>query len=123
VLIGHSMGGLVIKRAYLLVKGKQDFASLTARIQGILFLAIPHRGSDMAQVLLKLLNLIGGQRPYVTDLNRDSQAINSINDEFPEKCQDLLLYSFYKTIHTSFGVKKSLIIDRDLAIIGYVNER
>lgn len=117
------MGGLVIKRAYLSAKAKQEYASLAARIQGVLFLATPHRGSDLAQVLSKLLNLMGGQRPCVTDLNRDSEALRLINDEFPERCQDLLLYSFYETLPTSFAVRKSLVVERDLATMGYANER
>ncbi|TVY35936.1 Vegetative incompatibility protein HET-E-1, partial [Lachnellula subtilissima] len=123
VLVGHSMGGLVIKRAYLSAKARQEYASLAARIQGVIFLATPHRGSDVAQVLLKLLNLMGGQRPYVTDLNRDSETIRLINDEFPERCQDLLLYSFYETLPTSFAIRKSLVVERDLATMGHANER
>lgn len=117
------MGGLVIKQAYLSAKGKQIYASLAARIQGVLFLATPHRGSDLTQVLLKLLDLMGRQRPYVTDINRNSPALRSINDNFPERCSDLLLYSFYETLPTSFVVRKSLVVERDLATMGYINER
>jgi WD40 repeat protein len=117
------MGGLVIKRAYLLAKVKQQYANLAVRIQGILFFATPHRGSDLAQFLTKVLNLMGGQRHYVSDLNRDSEALRLINDEFPEQCHELLLYSFYETLPTSFKVKKSLVVERDLATMGYANER
>lgn len=116
------MGGLVIKRAYLLARAKKEFASLVSRIQGILFLATPHRGADCAQLLSKVLNLMGGKRDYVNDLNRDSTALHSINDEFPDCCQDLLLYSFYETIPTSFAVTKNVIVGRDLATMGYANE-
>jgi hypothetical protein len=123
VLVGHSMGGLVIKRAYLLTTAKQGYASLASRIQGILFLATPHRGSDCAQVLSKLLSLTGGQRPFVTDLNRNSEALQSINEEFPDCCHKLLLYSFYETIPTNFAIRKSFVVERDLATMGYANER
>ncbi|OBT39306.1 hypothetical protein VE00_10073 [Pseudogymnoascus sp. WSF 3629] len=122
VFVGHSMGGLVIKRAYLLARAKNEFATLVSRIQGILFLATPHRGADCAQLLSKVLNLVGGKRGYVNDLNRDSTALHSINDEFPDCCQDLILYSFYETIATSFAVTKSVIVGRDLATMGYTNE-
>jgi WD40 repeat protein len=117
------MGGLVIKKAIISTKTKTEYAPLAFRIQAALFLATPHRGADLAQALSKLLNLMGGHRPYVTDLNRDSEALRSINDEFPDLCQDLLLYSFYETLPTSFGVRKSLIVERDLATMGYANER
>ncbi|OBT63059.1 hypothetical protein VE03_08153 [Pseudogymnoascus sp. 23342-1-I1] len=116
------MGGLVIKQAYLIARAKNEFASLVCRIQGMLFLATPHRGADCAQLLSKVLNLMGGKRGYVNDLNRDFTALHSINDEFPDCCQDLLLYSFYETIPTSFAVTKSVIVGRDLATMGYANE-
>lgn len=117
------MGGLVIKRAYLLAKGKQDLSPLAARIQAILFLATPHRGSDLAQTFSKILGLSGGSRPFVADLHRDSLEIRSINEEFPQHCADLSLYSFYETLPTSFGVRKVLVVERDLATLGYANER
>ncbi|TVY68623.1 Vegetative incompatibility protein HET-E-1, partial [Lachnellula suecica] len=123
VLVGHSMGGLVIKRAFILAKQKEEFYSLAQRIGTILFLATPHRGADLAQLLTKMLNLSSGNRPFVTDLHRNSLATQSINDEFPQHCQELQLYSFYETLPTSFGVTKSLVVDKDLATLGYANER
>ncbi|KAL8895234.1 MAG: hypothetical protein Q9192_003767 [Flavoplaca navasiana] len=123
VLIGHSMGGLVIKRAYILAQQKEDFVSTARRIQAIFFLATPHRGADLAQLLTKILNIASGQRPFVADLHRNSLATQSINDEFPQYSQDLQLFSFYETLPTSFGVGKSLVVDKDLAILNYVNER
>ena len=117
------MGGLVIKRAYILAQQKDDFISTARRIQAIFFLATPHRGADLAQLLTKILNLSPGQRPFVTDLHRNSLATQSINDEFPQHSQDLQLFSFYETLPTSYGVGKSLVVDKDLAILNYVNER
>ncbi|CAL8582709.1 hypothetical protein XPA_008358 [Xanthoria parietina] len=102
------MGGLVIKRAYILAQQKDDFAS-TAR--------------HLAQLLTKILNITTGQRPFVADLHRNSLATQSINDEFPQYSQDLQLFSFYETLPTSYGVGKSLVVDKDLAILNYVNER
>ena len=117
------MGGLVIKRAYILAQQKDDFASTARRIQAIFFLATPHRGADLAQLLTKILNITTGQRPFVADLHRNSLATQSINDEFPQYSQDLQLFSFYETLPTSYGVGKSLVVDKDLAILNYVNER
>ncbi|KAL9581454.1 MAG: hypothetical protein Q9212_003889 [Teloschistes hypoglaucus] len=123
ILVGHSMGGLVIKRAYILAQQKDNFASTARRIQAIFFLATPHRGADLAQLLTKILNFSPGQRPYVADLNRNSLATQSINDEFPQYSQDLQLFSFYETLPTSYGIGKSMVVDKDLAVLNYVNER
>ncbi|KAL8915769.1 MAG: hypothetical protein Q9172_006680 [Xanthocarpia lactea] len=121
VLVGHSMGGLVIKRAYILAQQKDTFKSTARRIQAIFFLATPHRGADLAQLLTKILNLSPGQRPFVTDLHRNSFATQSINDEFPRYSQDLQLFSFYETLPISYSI--GLVVDKDIAILNYVNER
>ncbi|MCJ1401865.1 hypothetical protein MMC11_005082 [Xylographa trunciseda] len=117
------MGGLVIKRAYILAKQKEEFNVLADRVRTILFLATPHRGADIAQLLSKILNLSTGARPFVADLHRNSIATQSINDEFPQYCQNLQLYSFYETLPISYGVGKTLVVDKDLATLGYANER
>lgn len=117
------MGGLVIKKAYILARQFQGFEMLAHRVSTIFFLATPHRGSDLAQLLTKILSVASGARPFVTDLHRNSLATQSINDEFPHHCKDLQLYSFYETLPTSYGVGKSLIVDKDLATLGYPNER
>ena len=113
----------MIKRAYILAKQREDFLSLAQRVRTILFLATPHRGADLAQLLTKILSVTSGARPFVADLHRNSIATQSINDEFPQHCQDLQLYSFYETLPTSYGIGKSLVVDKDLATLGYANER
>lgn len=117
------MGGLVIKKAYILARQIEEFEPLAHRVSTIFFLATPHRGADLAQLLTRVLSVTSGARPFVTDLHRNSLATQSINDEFPQHCQDLQLYSFYETLPTSYGVGKSLIVDKDLATLGYPNER
>ena len=123
ILIGHSMGGLVIKKAFILARQFQEFESIARRAKAIFFLATPHRGADLAQLLSKILQVTSGARPFVNDLHRNSLATQSINDEFPQHCQDLQLYSFYETVPMSFAMSKSLVVDKDLATLGYRNER
>ncbi|KAL9136204.1 MAG: hypothetical protein Q9175_002593 [Cornicularia normoerica] len=122
ILIGHSMGGLVIKRAYIMAKQKEGYEKLSQRAKAILFLATPHRGADLAQLLTKVLNLSPGARPFVKDLHRNSLATQSINEEFPQYCQDLRLYSFYETLPMAYGLGKSLVVEKDAAVLGYPNE-
>ncbi len=38
VFVGHSMGGLVIKRAYIIAKQKREFQGLADRVKTIMFL-------------------------------------------------------------------------------------
>lgn len=117
------MGGLVIKKAYLLARQFPELESIAERVRAIFFLATPHRGSDLATLLTRILHVTQGSRPFVQDLHRNSLATQSINDEFPRHCQNLQLFSFYETLPTNYGVGKGLVVDKDLAILGYSNER
>ncbi|KFZ16946.1 hypothetical protein V501_01985 [Pseudogymnoascus sp. VKM F-4519 (FW-2642)] len=96
---------------------------IATRTKAMFFLATPHRGSDLATTFTKILNLTSGSRPFVMDLHRNSQITQSINDEFPTLCEELQLYSFYETMPTSIGVTKSIIVQREMATLGYRNER
>lgn len=123
VLVGHSMGGLVIKRAFILAKQKEAFSSIADRIRAFVFIGTPHRGAKYAHTLTRLLSLSPGQRPFVTDLHPNSVAVQSINEDFPLYCQDLHLFSFLETLPTSFGVIKNVIVDEASATLGYTNEK
>ncbi|KAH0562634.1 hypothetical protein GP486_002685 [Trichoglossum hirsutum] len=109
--------------AYILARQFQEFESLARRICTIFFLATPHRGADLAQTLTKILHMVSGPRPFVQDLHRNSLATQSINDEFPRHCKDMQLFSFYETLPMNYGIGKGLIVDKDLAVLGYANER
>lgn len=116
------MGGLVIKKAFILARQMQEYDSVAGRVRAIFFLATPHRGSDLAQTLSRILH-VAGPRPFVDDLHRNSIATQSINDEFPQHCAELHLHSFYETIPMSYVTGKGLIVDKDSATMGYRNER
>lgn len=117
------MGGLVIKKAFILARQHLEFEMLARRVRTIFFLATPHRGADLAQKLSRILQISSGPRPFVADLHRNSLATQSINDEFPQHCQGLQLFSFYETLAINYGLGKSLIVDKDMATLGYHNER
>ena len=123
VFVAHSMGGLVVKKAHILAQQMHEFVSIAERVHTIFFLATPHRGSDLAALLTKIMQVGHGAGPFVQDLHRYSVAIQSINDEFPHHCQQLQLFSFYETLPTSYIVGKSLVVEKESAILGYNNER
>ena len=117
------MGGLVGKKAFILAQQFQEFGSIAERLHAIFFLATPHRGSDMAALLTRILHVAHGARPFVQDLHRNSLATQSINDEFSHHSQKLQLFSFYETLPTNYGIGKGLVVDKDMAMLGYPNER
>ncbi|KAI1861138.1 hypothetical protein JX265_009757 [Neoarthrinium moseri] len=123
IFIGHSMGGLVIKKAFIMGTQIPEFQSLVARTYAIFFLATPHQGADIAQTLSRLLALAPGSRPFVNDLFPQSPALQSINDEFPRVSGHLQLFSFYETKSMNYGVGKGLIVEKHAAVMNAPNER
>ncbi|MCJ1351615.1 MAG: hypothetical protein MMC33_001599 [Icmadophila ericetorum] len=122
ILIGHSMGGLVLKVAYILAHEDARDPEYGQRIRCLFFLATPHRGSALAALLNNTLRLSGvlSAKPYVGDLERNSASAQRINDDFKRCVNDSVsLWSFYETVQTSMGVASSLIVDRESAILGF----
>ena len=112
----------MIKCTYIMARQKEGYEQLAQRVKAILFLATPHRRADLAQLLTKVLNVSPGARPFVKDLHPNSLATQSINEEFPQFYQDLRLYSFYETLPITYSLDKSLIIEKDAAVLRYPNK-
>ncbi|KAI4093207.1 MAG: hypothetical protein LQ344_003034 [Seirophora lacunosa] len=125
VFVGHSMGGLVIKKACILAKHDPNFKELASRFHSIYFLATPHRGADNAQLLNRILkaSVAFNAKDYVNDLIPNSGAIQAINDDFRHIFHDLQLWSFYETVKTNLGVSQGLIVEKDSAALGLPQER
>ncbi|KAF9893519.1 hypothetical protein FE257_010831 [Aspergillus nanangensis] len=124
ILVGHSMGGLVIKKAFILAR---DVNTFHGRIKSIFFLATPHRGSDFAHILNNILNIsgVGSSRHYIHDLSTSSASAKLINEDFGKYASDIPIFSFYETLRMSMGVTSALIVEKNSAILGpgYKNER
>lgn len=121
VFVAHSMGGIVVKKVLILAKQDPIYHKIASRIHSLFFLATPHRGSDIAQLLGKVLQLFGvyGSKAYVENIVPNSEAIHSINDQFRHICHEVQLWSFFETVKTSLG----LIVEKDSAILGLPRER
>ncbi|CAG9940049.1 unnamed protein product [Clonostachys rosea f. rosea IK726] len=126
IMLGHSLGGLIIKKsdqAFLLARETPEFQS---RIQTIFFLGTPHRGSKYAKILSRILSLSGSSSPnYVKDLELDSVATRVLNDDFSKQAHDIHIYSFYETKEMKLGVTSGIVVPRTSAILGpgFENER
>ena len=124
LLVGHSMGGLVIKRAYAIAVQHPGYEDLSIRIKGIFFIATPQRGSNLAPILGHIFRLSSGSKPFLKDLKSNSDVVQIINTEFGMHAKDLLLYSFYETKKLSLSALKDvLIVPKEDAVLNYHNEQ
>ncbi|OBT60774.1 hypothetical protein VE03_09745 [Pseudogymnoascus sp. 23342-1-I1] len=113
-----------IGEAFLLGRNDPEYSDIISKVSSILFLATPHRGSNLAELLNKILQVSFRHTPkqYITDLNRNSPALESMNDEFRHVARALKIVSFYETLPTSIGMKKMIIVAKDSAVLGYADE-
>jgi PGAP1-like protein len=119
VLIGHSMGGLVIKKACIISRQNPTFYDIGKRIHSIFFLATPHRGSDLAQTLNNVLRVMStGSRPFVANLERGSEATQILNDQFRHCYKGIHIHSFIESVPMNWGVGVGLVVDKESSTLG-----
>ncbi|KAI8628819.1 hypothetical protein F5Y19DRAFT_98111 [Xylariaceae sp. FL1651] len=122
ILVGHSMGGCVAKKAYILARQDITCKDLAARIFSLFFLGTPHRGSDLAAILQNMLAVAWGAKPFVSDLLPNSATLGEINDAFRHYAGDLHIWSFYETLPVKAKVLNRIVVEKYSATLGYSNE-
>jgi pimeloyl-ACP methyl ester carboxylesterase len=86
-LIGHSMGGLIIKQMLRNSESSSrlhsDIAQFYAHVKKVAFIATPHAGSDQAN-LMALLSIIVRPSPASDGLLRNSPGLKDLNQWYRE---------------------------------------
>jgi len=78
------------------------------QIRAVLFLSTPHRGTDLAETLNRILSVsIFNHAPkqYINELKQNSPLIQDINEDFRNYSPKLQIFSFYETLKTAMGPK------------------
>ena len=144
VVVAHSLGGLVFKKArmyqptefqyhglanckHVVIQGslKEKYKDIASRIKAVLFLGTPHHGTDLAETLNRVLksSFFGhSQKEYVNELSRNSSTIEEMHELFRHHSRNLQIFSFYETVATSVGPLTMMIVDKASSVLGYDNE-
>ncbi|KAK3934282.1 hypothetical protein QBC46DRAFT_368322 [Diplogelasinospora grovesii] len=123
ILVGHSMGGNVAKKAYILARQDPSCKDFAGRVHSMIFLGTPHHGSNLAATLDNVLSAAWGKKLYVKDLAPNSQILTHINDAFRHVAPDIHLWSFYETLPVRGSIMNRIVVEKDSATLGYPNER
>ncbi|KAM0323257.1 hypothetical protein ACHAQA_008848 [Verticillium albo-atrum] len=123
ILVTHSMGGLVTKKAYLLGIHDKLYKDVVQSISAVVFLSTPHRGTDLAKTLTRVLSAsFQSSKSFISDLNKSSPAIEELNEQFRHLAPNLSIWSFYETLETAIGPKKIMVLEKDSSVLGYSTE-
>jgi hypothetical protein len=72
-----------------------------------MFLATPHRGTNLAELLNRILSIsFQSPKSFIVDLKKSSPALEELNDQFRHIAPRLSIVSFYETLYTTVGPKK-----------------
>ncbi|MCZ8547815.1 alpha/beta hydrolase [Mesorhizobium qingshengii] len=87
VFVCHSLGGLLVKQILRTAKDSTDIAwqNIAESCAGVLFLATPHSGSSLANLLHSFAG--GFTSPHVTKLLSDTSDLEELNASFRTFCQ------------------------------------
>ncbi len=86
-----------------------DYKQIISSVKSIIFLSSPHRGTNLVDILNRILSVsIFNHSPkeYLSELSRNSPALEELNEQFRHVASSLEIFSFYETLETPIGPKK-----------------
>ncbi|MCJ1396007.1 hypothetical protein MMC18_008893 [Xylographa bjoerkii] len=131
IFVVHSMGGLVFKRvgrpalAYISGQSNPEYKNVVSAVRAVLFLSTPHRGTNLAVVLNRILaaSFLGhNSKPYIAELVKSSSTIEALNEDFRCIAPKLDLFCFYETLQTTVALKSMMVLEKESSILGYPGE-
>ena len=123
IFVVHSMGGLVVKKAYILGQNDMNYNKMVHSITAMVFLGTPHRGSGFAEMLNRiLLASFQTAKGFIADLDKQSSALADLNETFRHFAEKLTIWSFYETKLMRVAGQRLMIVEKDSAILGYPAE-
>lgn len=100
------------------MQGQNDpnYEPIIKAISAITFLATPHRGTNLADLLDRILRstFVSNSKLYVSELAKNSFTLQKLNEQFRHIAPRLEIISFYETQSTSIGLKNARVVSRSL---------
>ncbi|KAL8989698.1 MAG: hypothetical protein Q9177_001474 [Variospora cf. flavescens] len=117
---------LNIGDAYMQGQNDPNYEAIIKAISAITFLATPHRGTNLADLLDRILRstFVTNSKLYVSELAKNSFILQRLNEQFRHIAPRLEIVSFYETQSTSIGLKRArvMILEKESSVLGYPGE-
>lgn len=106
IFVAHSLGGILVKEGLHWSKShiSPRYQQLHHCTRQVIFLGVPHRGSEMASMGVALArladaSLLDTNKPLVSSLDVENELLDRINFEFVKMVQlgDFSVYSFQES--------------------------
>jgi hypothetical protein len=87
------------------------FSDIIKSVSAIIFLSTPHRGTNLAETLNRILQVsfVANPMQFIAELATGSQTLQKLNEQFRHIASKLEIVSFYETRPTTM-LKKTQIV-------------
>lgn len=103
-----------------------EYKRIVEAISAIIFLSTPHRGTNLAETLNRILqaSIISSSKQFISELTKNSSTLQKLNEQFRHIAPKLDIVSFYETQMTPIGINKNkiMVLERDSSVLGYPGE-
>ncbi|KAH8655291.1 hypothetical protein BX600DRAFT_515123 [Xylariales sp. PMI_506] len=131
LFVAHSMGGLVVKKAFNLSRKNPQFFGYIGPTDGIIFMGTPHKGSIVANKAIWRLKVLRAAlltrdvEQYIEELRPNAPALREINQQFADYVKNLpYIGSCFETIKTHIPtVINDVIVPEHSAILNIPGEK
>ena len=108
------------------MQGKHDpaYESIISAITSIIFLSTPHRGTNLAETLNRILQVspTASAMQFIAELASGSQTLQKLNEQFRHVAPKLDIVSFYETCPTPMTVFNQIVRNTVLESSAWVQE-
>ncbi|KFY91850.1 hypothetical protein V500_04437 [Pseudogymnoascus sp. VKM F-4518 (FW-2643)] len=119
------MGGLIVKEAYMQGQNDPIYEGIIKSISSMIFLSTPHRGTNLAETLNRILQVsfVTSPMQFIAELASGSQSLQKLNEQFRHVAPKLHIVSFYETRPTTmFKKTQMMVLEKDSSVLGYPGE-
>ncbi len=115
IFVAHSMGGLLVKQMLRQAADQQEQSWQQVRLntRGIIFIATPHFGSQLANSIEKLGKILPSS-VSVNELMPNNPYLRDLNDWYRDNCESIpikIYFEKYKTTNNKLSWFKTLVVD------------
>jgi hypothetical protein len=89
------------------------YEDVVKSVSSIIFLSTPHRGTNLAETLNRILQVsfVSSPMQFIAELSAGSQTIQKLNEQFRHVAPKLQIVSFYETRPTAM-LKNAQVVSR-----------
>jgi hypothetical protein len=89
-----------------------DYEKIVESISAIIFLSTPHRGTNLAEILNRILqvSVVSAPKQFISELMKNSYTLQKLNEQFRHVASKLDIVSFYETRTTHVGFGKARVV-------------